>query len=156
MNSKFELDHIGIAVESLEKGKVFWQTLGLGPMTTEEVPSEKVKVGFFELGNGARLELLESTEPDGPIAKFIEKRGVGIQQMCLRVKDLRAVLKELKARGVQLINDEPKAGAGGALVAFVHPKSTGGILLELSQPGDGGHGHGRPPGADPAAKGGAR
>lgn len=131
----FELDHIGVAVESLEKGRVFWEALGLGPMTTETVASEKVNVGFFDLGNGMRIELLEPTEKDSPIGKFLEKRGPGIQQMCLRVNDLRATLKMLKAKGIQLINDEPKPGAHGALVAFVHPKSTGGILLELSQPG---------------------
>ena len=129
----FELDHIGIAVESLEKGRGFWEALGLGPMTTETVPSEKVNVGFFDLGNGMRIELLEPTEKDSPIGKFLEKRGPGIQQMCLRVNDLRATLKMLKAKGIQLINEEPKAGAHGALVAFIHPKSTGGILIELSQ-----------------------
>jgi methylmalonyl-CoA/ethylmalonyl-CoA epimerase len=131
----FELDHIGVAVESLDKGRVFWEALGLGPMTTETVASEKVNVGFFDLGNGMRLELLEPTEKDSPIGKFLEKRGPGIQQMCLRVNDLRATLKMLKAKGIQLIDEEPKKGAHGALIAFVHPKSTGGILLELSQPG---------------------
>ncbi len=131
----FELDHIGVAVESLEKGRVFWEALGLGPMTIETVASEKVNVGFFDLGNGMRIELLEPTEKDSPIGKFLEKRGPGIQQMCLRVNDLRATLKTLKAKGIQLINDEPKVGAHGALIAFIHPKSTGGILVELSQPG---------------------
>lgn len=130
----FELDHIGVAVESLEKGRGFWEALGLGPMTTETVASEKVNVGFFDLGNGMRIELLEPTEKDSPIGKFLDKRGPGIQQMCLRVNDLRATLKMLKAKGIQLINEEPKAGAHGALVAFIHPKSTGGILIELSQP----------------------
>lgn len=135
MKIEIELDHIGIAVESLEKGKVFYEALGLGPMTVEEVPSEKVRAGFFELGNDARLELLEATSSDSAIAKFLEKRGPGVQQVCLRVKDLRAVMAALKAKGVQFVGDEPRVGAHGALVAFVHPKSTGGVLLELSQPG---------------------
>ena len=131
---KFELDHIGVAVESLEKGKGFWEAMGLGPMTTEVVASEKVKVGFFELADGVRIELLEPTEKDSAVAKFLEKRGPGVQQVCFRVKDIRATLKALKEKGIQLINDEPRAGAHGCQVAFIHPKSTGGILIELSQP----------------------
>jgi methylmalonyl-CoA/ethylmalonyl-CoA epimerase len=134
----FELDHIGVAVESLEKGKTFYEALGLGPMTTEVVESEKVKVGFFTLADGVRVELLEPTEKDSPIAKFLEKRGPGIQQVCFRVKDIRSVIKMLKEKGIQMINDEPKKGAHNCLVAFIHPKSTGGVLVELSQPG--GHG----------------
>jgi len=133
MKMTFELDHIGVAVESLEKGKGFYEALGLGPMVTETVESEKVKVGFFELADGVRIELLEPTEKDSPIAKFLEKRGPGVQQVCFRVKDIRATLKMLKEKGIQLINDEPKAGAHGCLVAFIHPKSTGGVLVELSQ-----------------------
>lgn len=131
----FELDHIGVAVESLEKGKSFWEALGLGPMTTEVVPTEKVKVGFFELADGVRIELLEPTSEDSAIAKFLEKRGPGVQQVCFRVKDIRETLKALKAKGIQLINPEPVPGAHGCQVAFIHPKSTGGILIELSQPG---------------------
>lgn len=135
----FELDHIGVAVESLEKGKSFWEALGLGPMTTETVASEKVNVGFFELNDGVRIELLEPIGADSPIGKFLEKRGPGVQQVCFRVKDIRATLKALKEKGIQLINEEPRPGAHGAQVAFIHPKSTGGILIELSQPGkDGG------------------
>ncbi|MBX3023249.1 MAG: methylmalonyl-CoA epimerase [Bdellovibrionales bacterium] len=134
MKLTFELDHIGVAVESLEKGKPFWETLGLGPMTTERVDSEKVLTGFFELGNDARIELLEPTHPDSPIAKYLSKRGPGIHHICLKVNDIRAVMKALKAQGVQLINEEPKLGAHDCEVAFIHPKSTGGILLELSQP----------------------
>ena len=132
----FELDHIGVAVESLEKGKTFYEALGLGPMTTEIVASEKVKVGFFQLQEGVRIELLEPTEKDSAIAKFLEKRGPGVQQVCFRVKDIRATLKALKEKGIQLINDEPRPGAHGCQVAFIHPKSTGGILIELSQPPD--------------------
>ncbi len=130
----FELDHIGVAVESLEKGKSFWEALGLGPMTTEIVASEKVKVGFFELADGVRIELLEPTEKDSPVAKFLEKRGPGVQQVCFRVKDIRATMKALKDKGIQLLSEEPRPGAHGCEVAFIHPKSTGGILIELSQP----------------------
>jgi methylmalonyl-CoA/ethylmalonyl-CoA epimerase len=135
MKLTFELDHIGVAVESLEKGKSFYEALGLGPMTTERVDSEKVTVGFFELQNDARIELLEPTDPESPVAKYMAKRGPGIHHICLKVSDIRTVLKTLKAQGVQLINEEPRPGAHGCQVAFIHPKSTGGILIELSQPG---------------------
>lgn len=135
MKIEFSLDHLGVAVESLDKGKAFYEALGLGPMTTELVASEKVNVGFFELANDARIELLEPTEKDSPVAKFLEKRGPGIHHICLRVNDIRSVLQTLKAQGVQLINEEPRPGAHNCLVAFIHPKSTGGILIELSQPG---------------------
>jgi methylmalonyl-CoA/ethylmalonyl-CoA epimerase len=129
----YDMDHIGVAVRTLEEGKVFYEALGLGPMHVEEVASEKVKVGFFTLANGSRIELLEPTSSDSPIAKFLDKRGPGIHHICLRVDDIRAALVKLKAQGMQLINEEPKPGAHGCLVAFVHPKSTGGILIELSQ-----------------------
>ena len=89
--------------------------------------------GFLETKNGANLELLEPTSDDSPIAKFLDKKGPGIHHVCLRVEDLEAKLKELKASGVRLINEEPKQGAHGCRIAFVHPKSTGGILLELSE-----------------------
>jgi methylmalonyl-CoA/ethylmalonyl-CoA epimerase len=132
---KLELDHIGIACESLEQGKAFYEALGLGPMHVEEVPSEKVKVGFFELANGPRVELLEPTSPDSPIAKFLATRGPGVQQVCYRVEDLRATIALLKSKGVKMLNDEPKKGANNCIIAFVHPKSAGGVLVELSQPG---------------------
>jgi methylmalonyl-CoA/ethylmalonyl-CoA epimerase len=130
----FELDHIGVAVETLEKGKAFYEALGLGNMSVEKVASEKVTVGMFELGNDSRIELLEPTEAESPVGKFLKSRGPGIHHICLKVSDLRATLKALKAQGVQLINEEPKVGAHNKLIAFVHPKSTGGILIELSQP----------------------
>lgn len=133
MKSSFTLDHIGIAVETLEKGNAFYEALGLGPMHVEEVPSEKVRVGFYELANGARVELLEPTSEDSPIAKFLETRGPGVQQVCFKVQDLKATIAELKAKGVKMINEEPRVGAGNCLVAFVHPKSAGGVLVELSQ-----------------------
>lgn len=128
-----ELDHIGVAVESLEKGRAFYEALGLGPMKTERVESEKVTVGFFELGNDSRIELLEPTDDESAVAKFLAKRGPGIHHICLKVEDIRTTLKMLKTQGVQLINEEPRPGAHNCLVAFIHPKSTGGILIELSQ-----------------------
>ena len=134
MKNKIALDHIGVAVESLEKGKSFYEALGLGPMTVENVPTERVKVGFFGLENGPRIELLEATSEDSPIAKFLSKRGPGIHHICLRVSDIRAVMRTLKDSGVQLIDQEPKPGAHNCMVAFIHPKSTGGVLIELSQP----------------------
>lgn len=134
MKLSFELDHIGIAVDSLENGKAFYEALGLGPMTVEVVESEKVKTGFFELENDARLELLEPTDPDSTIAKFLANRGPGIHHICLKVNDIRGAMKALKDKGMRLINEEPKPGAHGCMVAFVHPKSTGGVLIELSQP----------------------
>ncbi|NJL26332.1 MAG: methylmalonyl-CoA epimerase [Calothrix sp. SM1_5_4] len=134
MKLTFELDHIGVAVESLEKGKTFYETLGLGTMSSEHVPSEKVMTGFFELGNDARIELLEPTAPESTIAKYLAKRGPGIHHICLRVSDIRSVMKTLKAGGVQLLDDEPRRGAHNCMVCFIHPKSTGGLLIELSEP----------------------
>jgi methylmalonyl-CoA/ethylmalonyl-CoA epimerase len=96
------------------------------------VAGQKVKVAFFPVGD-SEVELLESTAPDGPIARYIEKNGEGIQHIALRVDDLEKALAELKAKGVRLIDEKPRYGAGGARIAFVHPKSTGGILLELSE-----------------------
>lgn len=129
----FAMDHIGVAVKSLESGFKFYQALGFDKMEIEEVPSEKVKVGFLPLKNGCDIELLEPLSEDSPVAKFITKRGEGIHHICLRVEGIGEVLKRLKSKGVQLINDEPKLGAHNCLVAFVHPKSTGGVLLELSE-----------------------
>lgn len=132
----YEFDHVGIAVKSLEEGQKFYLNLGFQQMYVEEVASEKVKVGMFELGNQSRIELLEPTSEDSPIAKFVQKRGEGIHHICLRVKDVVAVMKQLEAQGVQLLSERPRPGAHGCQVVFVHPKSTGGVLLELSQPGD--------------------
>ncbi len=134
----FELDHIGVAVQSLDSGRKFYEALGLGQMSVERVESEKVTVGFFELQNDARIELLEPTESSSTIAKFLANRGPGIHHICLRVSDIREAIASLTAMGIQMINAEPKMGAHNCLVAFVHPKSTGGILLELSEP-QGGH-----------------
>ncbi len=126
------IDHIGIAVKSLEESIKFYEMLGLKAAGTEEVAEQKVRVVFFPTGD-SEIELLESTSPDGPIAKHIEKNGEGIQHVALRVDNIEAALAELKEKGVRLIDEKPRYGAGGARIAFIHPKSTGGILLELSE-----------------------
>jgi methylmalonyl-CoA/ethylmalonyl-CoA epimerase len=130
---KFELDHIGIAVETLEQGAAFYKTLGFENMDVEEVPSEKVKTGFLRLANHANLELLEPTSADSTLRKYLDKRGPGIHHICLRVKGIDQILVDLKAKGVRLINEQAKAGAHGCRVAFIHPASTGGVLIELSE-----------------------
>jgi methylmalonyl-CoA/ethylmalonyl-CoA epimerase len=127
-----KIDHIGIAVKSLSESSKLYELLGIKSTGTEEVAEQKVKVAFFPVGD-SEVELLESTSPDGPIARYIEKNGEGMQHIALRVDDLEAALAELKAKGVRLIDEKPRYGAGGARIAFVHPKSTGGILLELSE-----------------------
>lgn len=129
-----KIDHIGIAVENLEEAVVrYTQLLGKGPEHFEEVEEQKVKTAFFSVGE-SNLELLESTSPDGPIGKFIAKQGRGgIHHICVEVEDIEATLKAYKEAGVQLIDETPRIGAHGKKVAFVHPKSTGGVLLELSQ-----------------------
>ncbi|HEX7579412.1 MAG TPA: methylmalonyl-CoA epimerase [Thermoanaerobaculia bacterium] len=124
--------HLGIAVQSLEKDGRFFDLLGLIESHREEVASQKVMASFRPVG-GSSLELLEPTAPDSPIAKALEKRGPGVHHVCLDVDDVVAVLARLKAAGVRLVNETPYEGAHGCLVAFVHPASTGGILLELSQ-----------------------
>ncbi len=128
-----KIDHLGIAVNSVEDGKTFWtDVLGL-PFEGEEVVSEqKVKTAFFPVGE-SEVELLESTAADGPVAKFIEKRGTGFQHVAFRVANIEEALTELKEKGVALIDKQPRRGAGGAKIAFLHPKATGGILVELCQ-----------------------
>lgn len=135
--SLFTLDHIGIAVKSLSEGRKFYEALGMIASAPEEVKSEQVRVLMFESQNGSRLELLEPTGEESPIARFLEKRGPGIHHVCLGVKDLEQRLHELKQKGVRLINEKPKRGAHNCLVAFIHPSSTGGVLVELSQPLEG-------------------
>ena len=127
-----KIDHIGIAVKNLSESSKLYELLGIKSTGTEEVADQKVKVAFFPVGD-SEVELLESTAPDGPIARYIEKNGEGMQHLALRVDDLDAALAELKEKGVRLIDEKPRYGAGGARIAFVHPKSTGGILLELSE-----------------------
>lgn len=129
-----KIDHIGIAVTSLADSVPLYTALvGESPDHFEEVASEKVKTAFFSVGE-SHLELLEATDPSSPIAKFIEKNGRGgIHHICVAVDNIQAKLAELKAAGVQLIDEIPKRGAHGKWVAFVHPKSMGGVLIELSQ-----------------------
>lgn len=128
------IDHIGIAVERLDQAMGFYRdTLGVPFAEIEEVPDQMVRTAIFQTGEG-RIELLEPTSPESPIAKFLEKRGPGIHHVALRVTDVASKLQELEAAGVQLIDREPRLGAGNHLIAFIHPKSTGGVLLELCQP----------------------
>jgi methylmalonyl-CoA epimerase len=130
---KATLDHIGIAVGDLSQALAFYRdALGLEVEPPEEVPSQRVRAHFVPVGEAA-LELLEPTSADSPIAKFIEKRGPGVHHVTLRVDDIRAALAGLKARGIRLVDQEPRDGAEGALIAFVHPASTHGVLVELKQ-----------------------
>jgi methylmalonyl-CoA/ethylmalonyl-CoA epimerase len=128
-----KLDHIGIAVASLVEGAAFYRALGLELEGVEEVPEQGVKVGFLPVGD-TRLELLEALGPDSPIARHVEKRGPGMHHLCVAVDDIRAAMDRLREQGYRLLSEEPQPGAHGALVCFVHPKSSGGVLLELSQP----------------------
>ncbi|WP_044747909.1 methylmalonyl-CoA epimerase [Bacillus alveayuensis] len=128
-----KIDHIGIAVKSIENSLPYYvETLQLELLGMEEVESEKVKVAFLKIGE-SKIELLEPTSPDSAIAKFIEKRGEGIHHIALGVDDIQGRIDELKTKGIRMIHETPKIGAGGNLVAFMHPKSTGGVLYELCQ-----------------------
>ncbi|MDR3354452.1 MAG: methylmalonyl-CoA epimerase [Synergistaceae bacterium] len=127
------IDHIGIAVNSIEESLKFWEgTLGVKCAGVETVEDQKVKTAFLPIKE-SELELLEATSPESPVAKFIEKKGEGIHHVAIRVDNLEEALSELKKKGVKLIDETPRKGAGGAMIAFLHPKATGGILLELSQ-----------------------
>ena len=127
------VDHIGIAVKDLAASvKWYEETLGLQSKGTEVVEEQKVTVAFLPCGD-SELELLESTSDDGPIARFIEKEGEGIQHIAIRVDDIDAALAELKEKGVRLLDQTPRYGAGGARIAFLHPKATHGVLLELCE-----------------------
>lgn len=129
-----KVDHIGIAVTSLEEATKMYEAMGLKMHGTEEVAEQKVRVGFFPVGD-TEVELLESTDPEGPIAKFIEKNGGrgGIQHLAFRVDNVAEAIESLKAAGVPMIDQAPRYGAGGAKIAFIHPKATGGVLIELSE-----------------------
>lgn len=135
MSSTPSLDHIGIAVRSIEEKRPVYENLGLVYEGEEVVPTEKVRVAFLATSN-TRIELLEPTAEDSPIAKFLAKRGEGIHHICCGVTDLRARMAQLKEQGLRLTSDEPRPGAHGKQVTFLHPASTGGVLLELSQPGE--------------------
>jgi len=128
-----KIDHIGIAVKSIEKtSKLLGNILELKVASEEIVEEQKVKVAFLPLGD-SELELLESTSPEGSIAKFIERKGEGIQHIAFKVNNIEEVLEKLKKEGVRLIDEKPRYGAGRAKIAFLHPKSTNGILIELCE-----------------------
>jgi len=128
-----KIDHIGIAVSDLEKAVQFYRDqIGIELKGTEVVDEQKVKVAFFPVGE-SKIELLESTEPDGPVGRFIEKKGEGVHHISFRVSNIEEKIKQLKEQGVALIDEKPRYGAGGARIAFLHPKSTGGVLVELCE-----------------------
>ncbi len=134
------VDHIGIAVESLEEGSIFWRLLGLiGNENDELVEDQGVTTRFFATSTSTdqdhppQIELLEPTGSDTPVGKFISKKGKGVQQICFRVGDLNGLIAHLVSHGVHMIDTVPRRGSGGKMIAFVHPKSTGGVLVELTQ-----------------------
>src|SRR5262245_64783088 len=136
------IEHLGVAVESIEGALAFWRdALGLELKGIEVVEDQGVRVAMLPIGE-SRIELLEAAGEETPVGKFLAKRGPGIHHLCVEVDDINAKLSELKARGTRLINEQPVIGAGGALVAFVHPASAGGVLIELTQKGSGGVGSG--------------
>lgn len=128
-----KIEHIGIAVKSIKEGnEIYKQLLGKKPYKQEEVASENVLTSFFKVGPN-KVELLEATSPDSPIAKFIEKRGEGIHHIAFEVKDIEKEMKRLRKKGFRLLNEKPKRGADNKLVCFIHPKSANGVLIELCQ-----------------------
>ena len=128
-----KIDHIGIAVHSIEQARVFYQALGLEVSEIEEVESEGVRVAMIPCGE-ARIELLEPTRDESPIAGFLAKRGPGMHHICLGTDDVDTEAARLRDAGMRVLRPEPTVGAGGCRVQFVHPKSAGGVLLELSEP----------------------
>ena len=130
-----KIEHIGIAVKDLSAGDLlFTKLLGRPPYKSEEVESERVKTSFFMVGE-TKVELLEAGDDTSAIAKYIEKRGEGIHHIALHVDDIRAEMKRLKAEGFELLSEEPKTGADGKLICFLHPRGTHGVLVELCQDG---------------------
>jgi methylmalonyl-CoA/ethylmalonyl-CoA epimerase len=128
------VNHIGIAVHAIDDQKSYYEnTLGLEFEGYEDVPSQKVRVGFFRVGD-VRIELLEPTEPDSPVAKFIEKRGEGLHHVAYTVDDIQARIDELKTAGLRMIDEQPRPGAHHMQIAFLHPKSSHGVLTELCEP----------------------
>ncbi|MBL7844189.1 MAG: methylmalonyl-CoA epimerase [Cyclobacteriaceae bacterium] len=127
------IEHIGIAVADLEKAIEFYENvLGLKCYRIEEVEDQKVKTAFFQVGQ-TKIELLESTAPDGPIAKYIEKKGEGMHHLAFSVRNIEKQLEEVSSKGVQLIDSKPRKGAEGLDIAFLHPKSTKGVLVEFCE-----------------------
>lgn len=139
MRQKIFLDHIGIATNNLDNGSIFWKLIGLIQGDEDEVVDDQgVKTRFFStdsspIKNSTKIELLEPTAENTPIGKFLAKRGPGVQQICFRVEDLLGMISLLKENNITMIDGMPRIGAGGKQIAFVHPKSTGGVLVELTQ-----------------------
>jgi methylmalonyl-CoA/ethylmalonyl-CoA epimerase len=128
----FDIDHLGVAVKSLATARTFYENLGLSVVGEETVEGEQVRLAMVPVGE-SRIELLEATSPESAIARFIAKRGEGLHHIALRVNDLAATVERLKKSGTRLISEDIKVGAGGHLYVFVHPSSTGGVLLELCE-----------------------
>ena len=138
MKQKITIDHIGIASNSLDEGSEFWKLLGLMEQGEDElIEDQGVVTRFFPLASHGNettnIEILEATGPDTPIGRFLSKRGPGIQQLCLAVDDLESMIAHLMANDIVMIDEKPRTGAHNSVIAFVHPKSTGGILVELKQ-----------------------
>lgn len=132
-----KINHVGIAVKNLENSIPFYRDqLGMTFEGTEEVAEQRVRVAFLQIGE-SRIELLEPTSPDSPVAKFLEKNGEGIHHLAYEVDDIEQALRDLDAQGVRLIDREPRNGAHGSKIAFIHPKASGGVLTEICQ----GNGH---------------
>lgn len=128
-----KIDHIGIATRQLDEGLALWRdALGLSVDSTEEISEQGVRVAMLPIGD-THVELLEALSPDSSVAKFISKRGPGIHHIAVQVDDINASLADLKSKGARLIDETPRIGAGGCLIAFVHPSTTNGVLLELVQ-----------------------
>ncbi len=128
-----KIDHLGVAVTDMQAGKSFWSdVLGLQFAGAETVEEQKVTTGFFPVGE-SEVELLQSTAPDGPVAKYIEKKGTGMQHIAFCVENIEEALEELKQKGIKLIDEKPRRGAGNKKIAFLHPKATGGVLVELCE-----------------------
>ena len=126
------IDHIGIATNSLDKHSQFWSSLGFIQGKDEVNVEQGVKIRFFEAVSGApKIELLEPLTPDSPIGRFLEKRGEGVQQIAVKTTDIVSTINQLQSMGIRMINDVPVSGANGTKIAFVHPSSTGGVLVEL-------------------------
>ncbi len=138
MKQRIEIDHIGIATNTLEGGSKFWNIIGLQSQGEDDyVEDQGVTTRFFPLSpsssSGPNIELLEPSGPDTPIGKFLSKRGEGIQQLCLSVDDLEQMISHLIGNGIIMIDESPRKGAHDSIIAFVHPRSTGGVLVELKQ-----------------------
>lgn len=137
LSSAWTLDHVAVAVENLdETSRIYTEHLGFFDGGREEVASQKVKTGFMLTAAGHRVELLEATSPESPIAKYLEKRPQGLHHLCIHVPSVQDSIDRLTAAGLRMIDEHPKPGADNKLVAFVHPKSAGGVLIELSQDAD--------------------